>query len=66
MSKKGISMSIETLGKLVLIVMIGIAIIIFIISGITGQTDIFSQTSGSMIGNVSDKAKQEAGNLVIN
>jgi hypothetical protein len=58
-------MGIETLGKLVLVVLIAIGIIIFIIVGINAQVASYNQTSGSIIGNLSDTAHRAGENAVI-
>ena len=50
--------TIETLGKLVLIVLIAVAIIIFIIMGITGQMGAFNQTSQNILENISQRAEE--------
>jgi len=62
---KGQSMSISTLGKLVLLVIITVGIIIFVIMGIGSQTGIFNQTSSGIIGDLSDKATNISEGMVI-
>lgn len=57
-------MSIEALGKLVLIVLIAVGVIVFIIVGMNAQVSSYNQTSGSIIGNLSGQA-HEQGSLII-
>ncbi len=59
------SMSIESLGKLVLVVLILVAVLIFIISGISNQTSSFNQTSSNIIGNLSGKAESARQGMII-
>ena len=59
------SMSIETLGKLVLVVLVVVGIILFVIHGISVQAGNYNQTSGSIISNLSQKAEEAKGSIVI-
>ncbi len=51
------NISIETLGKLVIAVLIAIAVLFFIISGISSQMGAYNQTSSSIIGNITGRIK---------
>ncbi len=46
-------LSVSTLGVLVLLVIVAIAIIIFLISGVGSQTQAFNETHNIIIGNLS-------------
>ncbi len=57
-------MSIETLGKLVLVVLVAIGVIIFIVVGINTQVGAYNNTGTTIIGNLSDAAHQAGGNII--
>jgi hypothetical protein len=59
------SMTISTLGRLVLLVLIAVGIIIFIVVGIGTQAGIFNQTGTSIIGNLTEKAGEVSEGAVI-
>ena len=65
MARKGISMTIETLGKLVLLVIIAVAIIVFIVTALTTQGNIFNETSSEVVGGLFDKAENASSGMVI-
>ncbi len=58
-------MPIETIGKLVLVVLIAVAVIVFIIIGINTQSGAFSGTSSTIIGNLSGKGETIRDTIVI-
>jgi len=65
MARKGISMTIETLGKLVLLVIIAVAIIVFIVTSLTTQGDVFNETGQAVVGGLLDKAQNASSGMVI-
>jgi len=60
-----VSMTVESLGKLVLVMIIAIAVIVFIIVAATGQVNVFNQTGTSIVGNLSGKAQETSSGIVI-
>ena len=57
-------MTIETIGKVVLAVLIAIGLILFIMYGILSQANIYNQTGSGLIGNLSDIAHQQGGQII--
>lgn len=58
-------MPIETIGKLVLVVLIAVAIIVFIIIGINSQSGAFTGTGSTIIGNLSGRGESIRDTIVI-
>jgi len=65
MARKGISMTIETLGKLVLLVIIAVAIIVFIVTALTSQGSVFNDTASGVVDDLLDKAGNASSGMVI-
>jgi len=58
-------MAIETLGKLVLLVIIAVAIIVFIVTALTTQSNIFNQTGSDVVDGLIGKAQNASSGMVI-
>jgi len=61
----GQSMSVESLGKLVLLIIIAVAIILFVVVGMSGQVSSFEQTGSNVVSNLTDKASDVSSGVVI-